>query len=322
MSTHEAIFCNYQYDPLDRLVGTTLLKQDVLQRFYCKSRLTTEVQGLVSHSIFQQDDQILAQQANQAGTVLLLTNRNRSVLHTVNARQQWPIAYSPYGYYPKESGLLSLIGFNGEQPDPFTRYYLLGVGYRAFNPVLMHFNSPDSLSPFGKGGFNSYTYCLGDPVNRIDPTGHAGVWGMLKWIGKKIRLRKPSNVAMAGQRRSSMDESDDWSTRAPLSDSDMNLALGRLTKLHDYPPANPNNFLLQHLSQKKLTPSDHALLITNHSHAPVTTRVKESSMINFHNQYLTSRNREVFAKMANQNLLPGVFMQDLPVDIQDLIRNF
>jgi hypothetical protein len=36
----------------------------------------------------------------------------------------------------------------------------------------MRFYSADSLSPFGKGGLNSYCYCLGDPVNRTDPTGH------------------------------------------------------------------------------------------------------------------------------------------------------
>jgi RHS repeat-associated protein len=68
--------------------------------------------------------------------------------------------------------LTSLLGFNGERPDPVTGHYLLGNGYWAFNPLLMRFNSPDSLSPFGKGGLNSYAYCLGDPVNFMDPTGH------------------------------------------------------------------------------------------------------------------------------------------------------
>lgn len=51
-------------------------------------------------------------------------------------------------------------------------HYLLGQGYRAFNPVLMRFNSPDSFSPFGKEGLNSYSYCVGDPINFKDPVGH------------------------------------------------------------------------------------------------------------------------------------------------------
>lgn len=63
-------------------------------------------------------------------------------------------------------------GFNGELLDDITGHYLLDNGYRAYNPVLMRFNSPDSLSPFGEGGLNAYAYCAGDPVNRSDPSGH------------------------------------------------------------------------------------------------------------------------------------------------------
>jgi RHS repeat-associated protein len=106
-------------------------------------------------------------------TILLATDQQRSVLSALNAHVPHPIAYSPYGHRPAENGLLSLLGFNGELPDPLTGHYHLGKGYRQFNPVLMRFNSPDSLSPFGKGGLNTYCYCLGDPGNRIDPKGHA-----------------------------------------------------------------------------------------------------------------------------------------------------
>jgi RHS repeat-associated protein len=81
------------------------------------------------------------------------------------------VAYSPYGHRENPALMPGLPGFNGEQPDPLTGHYLLGNGYRAFNPVLMRFNSPDSLSPFDGGGLNPYAYCLGDPINRVDPTG-------------------------------------------------------------------------------------------------------------------------------------------------------
>ncbi|EBP4160873.1 RHS repeat-associated core domain-containing protein, partial [Salmonella enterica subsp. enterica] len=77
--------------------------------------------------------------------------------------------WSPYGC-GKDTG--QLPGFNGERRDPVSGAYHLGNGYRAYNPVLMRFNCPDSLSPFGAGGINPYTYCEGDPVNHTDPSGH------------------------------------------------------------------------------------------------------------------------------------------------------
>lgn len=175
-SQNKEVLCTYHYDPLDCLIGLSSAEPNTLQRFYCKSRLTTEIQGLARCSIVQQDDQLLAQQQQRLGvtleTALLATDQQRSVMQTVGGFPL-PIAYSPYGHRRPESGLTSLLGFNGERLDAITGHYLLGNGYRAFNPVLMRFNSPDSLSPVGKGGLNSYAYCLGDPINRSDKTGEA-----------------------------------------------------------------------------------------------------------------------------------------------------
>jgi RHS repeat-associated protein len=175
-STQPILRCRYSYDPLDRLISQLQPDAPAHQRFYCKSRLSTETQGAIGYSIFQKDDLLLAQhkrQNNATESTLLATDLQRSVLRILNSDVQHPIAYSPYGHCRAESGLISLLGFNGERPDPVTGCYLLGNGYRAFNPVLMRFNSPDSFSPFGKGGLNGYAYCAGDPANRADPTGHA-----------------------------------------------------------------------------------------------------------------------------------------------------
>ncbi|WP_156386307.1 RHS repeat-associated core domain-containing protein, partial [Pseudomonas sp. Root562] len=135
----------------------------------------TEIQGELHRSIVQYDDQLLAQQARQGDdrdTTLLNTDLQRSVLHRLKASQPLhPNVYTAYGHHA-QSGLPCLLGFNGERPEPVTGHYLLGNGYRAFNPVLMRFNSPDSWSPFGKGGINPYAYCLGDPINRYDQDGH------------------------------------------------------------------------------------------------------------------------------------------------------
>lgn len=77
--------------------------------------------------------------------------------------------FTPYGYTPRQTGL---IGFNGEYAEPAIGIYLLGLGYRGYQPRLMRLISPDSWSPFGDGGINAYSYCRGNPIERIDPSGH------------------------------------------------------------------------------------------------------------------------------------------------------
>ncbi|MCO8161603.1 RHS repeat-associated core domain-containing protein [Pseudomonas sp. 21LCFQ010] len=93
-------------------------------------------------------------------------------------------------------------GFNGELCDPLTGHYLLGNGYRAYNPVLMRFNSPDSLSPFGEGGLNAYAYCQADPVNRIDPNGHLSVSAIKLWLyGAATAMYSAGTAALASSLR-------------------------------------------------------------------------------------------------------------------------
>ncbi|WP_154232210.1 RHS repeat-associated core domain-containing protein [Pseudomonas syringae] len=183
---HQALLCHYHYDALDRLASCSPAALDSIERFYQKSRLTTEIQGQIQRSLVQSDDQLLAQQTRRAAQIecaLLGTDQQRSVLNTTEHLQ---IAYTPYG---TRHPALDLPGFNGEQPDPVTGHYLLGNGYRAFNPILMRFNSPDSFSPFGEGGINAYAYCAGDPVNRVDPSGHMFVF--LRSFFRFFKTAKP-----------------------------------------------------------------------------------------------------------------------------------
>ena len=124
--------------------------------------------------------------AHTRKTMLLATDQQQSVLNTLDENGPRSIAYTPYGHRSPENGLLSLLGFNGEPPDALTGHYHLGNGYRQFNPVLMRFNSPDSWSPFGDGGLNAYAYCLGDPVNMTDFTGHTPT--LIKYIFRKLGI--------------------------------------------------------------------------------------------------------------------------------------
>ncbi|WP_095081370.1 RHS repeat-associated core domain-containing protein [Pseudomonas sp. Irchel s3h17] len=226
--------CRYHYDPLDRQAGCTLtlLQPATLQHFYCKSRLATEVQGAVGTSLFQHDDQLLAQQRHQndqVDTTLLATDQQRSVLTALDTTRPHPLAYTPYGHRPAESGLLSLLGFNGERPDSVTGHYHLGNGYRQFNPVLMRFNSPDSWSPFGEGGLNAYAYCEGEPVLGSDSSGHFNVIrSFWKGVRNRLGMRTPNEAKKhftAKTTQTSKTDSHNTQHKSPTNNSlDQNLS--------------------------------------------------------------------------------------------------
>ncbi|MCU7239923.1 RHS repeat-associated core domain-containing protein [Pseudomonas peradeniyensis] len=117
-------------------------------------------------------------------SALLAVVQQGSILTRVNpCCLPQSFTYSPYGYHPE---LKITLGFNGERLEPITGHYLLGNGYRAFSPMLMRFNSPDSMSPFADGGLNVYGYCLGDPINGRDPSGHTTVGKILVDNGRKF----------------------------------------------------------------------------------------------------------------------------------------
>lgn len=82
-------------------------------------------------------------------------------------------SYSAYGYAAVINEPV-LLGYAGQLRDPISECYLLGLGHRAYSPILMRFQSPDQLSPFDAGGINCYVYCLGDPLNHVDPSGRNG----------------------------------------------------------------------------------------------------------------------------------------------------
>ena len=217
-SNRATVLCSYHYDALNRVTASAPSAQASVQRFYLKDRLTTEIQGAVQRSIMQHEDQLLAQRERQTTAVqthLLATDQQRSVLNLLDASVRHPLAYTPYGH--RQNGLLSLLGFNGERRDPVTGSYLLGNGYRAFNPVLMRFNSPDSWSPFGEGGLNAYGYCVGDPVNQIDPNGHIS----LPWRLIKQNLSKIAQM----NRRPITEKTPAWTTRhaQPFAGTEINL---------------------------------------------------------------------------------------------------
>ncbi|KXO06765.1 hypothetical protein AKG98_2859 [Moritella sp. JT01] len=89
------------------------------------------------------------------------------------------------------------LGFNGERQDPVTGCYHLGQGYRVYNPRLMRFHAYDSMSPFGRGGTHGYAYCLGDPINQRDPSGHFALLSLL--IGAIVGAVIGAGIAAAAE---------------------------------------------------------------------------------------------------------------------------
>ena len=187
------VLSTYHYDPLNRLTGINSALKPANQRFYCNKRLVTEIQGTVQHSYIQGAHQLLAQQTHdgdQHNSVLFATDRQRSVLKILNTHDIQSAAYTPYGHRRVEHNSSTLLGFNGERIEPATEHYLLGNGYRAFNAVLMRFNSPDTMSPFGKGGINSYAYCRNNPMNLRDDNGHFPLGTYINYAVNRARRLK------------------------------------------------------------------------------------------------------------------------------------
>ncbi|VVN12737.1 hypothetical protein PS662_03935 [Pseudomonas fluorescens] len=114
----------------------------------------------------------------QFRTVLLAADQQNSMLAELAGSLPNSVAYSAYGQQSAQQLIAVHLGFNGELCEIFG-WYFLGKGYRVYNPKFMRFHSPDSWSPFGRGGLNAYVYCGGDPVNFSDRSGHVRLFKSL-----------------------------------------------------------------------------------------------------------------------------------------------
>ncbi|AMZ70283.1 MULTISPECIES: RHS repeat-associated core domain-containing protein [Pseudomonas] len=172
----------YQYDGHDRLISSQEGTQAKSLRLYQGDELSYTVQSAAQTHFFTAADQVLGQHqpGDPSKNLLLFTDANGSVLGECQGAALRAAIYSAYGERSSEEPLLSVRAFNGEVRESSSGWYLLGNGYRAYNPVLMRFHSPDSFSPFGAGGVNPYCYCLGNPIRFKDPTGHVSSVSRMK----------------------------------------------------------------------------------------------------------------------------------------------
>nr|WP_314493399.1 RHS repeat-associated core domain-containing protein [uncultured Pseudomonas sp.] len=121
-------------------------------------------------------------------TLILMTDGSETIMNTKN-RHAAITAYTAYGYDDTDDSPSHSIAFNGQLLINSIKGYLLGQGKRLYSPTLMRFFSPDRYSPFEIGGINAYCYCTNDPINKSDPSGHAGLRSFVPNDRARARVR-------------------------------------------------------------------------------------------------------------------------------------
>ncbi|HDS1748708.1 MULTISPECIES: RHS repeat-associated core domain-containing protein [Pseudomonas] len=172
---------------------------DTAQFFYQNGKLITIKQAAQQHAIFRTGEAPLAESDIKlaGGPALLAIDQSGSVLGRSCNGEREPLVYTAYGHDAANASARAILRFNGQHPTPYG-HYVLGNGYRTYDPALMRFYAPDGLSPFAEGGLNSYMYCNGDPVGKVDPSGHVPVFlkpfrSFYKGIKNKFFGRTPKS---------------------------------------------------------------------------------------------------------------------------------
>lgn len=188
-----------KYDSRNRLTGVCDANGQTLSQYHYDAAgklVCQEVQGKPTYLHYRGDTLIattgesnisyisdgntywgqILQNHEKGEAQLWASDTHESVLAWVDTQKPDAVHYQGYTPYGFSVGATS-IAFNGQWRDTVTGWYHLGNGYRVYNPVLKRFHNPDSWSPFISGEINPYAYCLCDPINRIDPSGHASLSG-------------------------------------------------------------------------------------------------------------------------------------------------
>ncbi|AJC19555.1 RHS repeat domain-containing protein [Pandoraea pulmonicola] len=200
----------YAYDALNRIYRRTQDNHPDATLFFYDGGQLLNLEESQRHTrlipgVAGMQAQYSASSAQNGGAVWLLsTDDMGSVLSVSDGRSIEEHRYGPYGQEVETDGEpISVLAYNGQWRDPVLEGYALGNGYRLFLPGLGRFNAPDAYSPFGAGGFNSYAYCSGDPINYSDPTGHFG-WDDLWDFTNKLSdflggLPSPEQILKEGE---------------------------------------------------------------------------------------------------------------------------
>ncbi len=164
----------YRYDGHGHLIGAKAAGEEEELRRYQGNRLVCTRAGTTELYYLHDGERPLGLQHGKAPAAprLYWTNMANSVIAESAQADLKDANYTAWGDTPESLALTGLLAFNGEVREWLMGWYLLGRGYRAYNPGLMRFHSPDELDQEDVG-INPYLYCNGNPVMWRDPTGHA-----------------------------------------------------------------------------------------------------------------------------------------------------
>lgn len=220
--------------------------------------------------------------------------------------------YTVYGFSATAQRARTALGFNGEHLLAHTSLYILGSGYRAFNPSLLRFYSADSLSPFGDGGINSYAYCSGDPVNQIDPTGHAS---FLYTLLRSARFFPKIQLPRRGP-------------ELKLPTQPTTLAPKHFSKARLQDMSYSENQYLFRISKSELNDAKRAIMSASSEATAATATKRFISLENRHHQIaeglntkITSRHAHVIQQMTEQNLYRPKMKMRFNSELLHLIRD-
>lgn len=161
-------------------MSVTTMRLQALKLFYKGSKLSVLHTSGAHHTVVSANHQNLCETNSKTAQKRLLATDAQDSTVAINSQGQTTIAYSPFGKDSYSLGSSLLSRFTGQSLLASGIGYLLGNGHRLFNPGIMRFHSPDSLSPFDRGGINAYAYCANDPINRVDPSGKS-FRSIFKW---------------------------------------------------------------------------------------------------------------------------------------------
>uniref|UniRef100_A0A0N5ACH7 Tox-SHH domain-containing protein n=1 Tax=Syphacia muris TaxID=451379 RepID=A0A0N5ACH7_9BILA len=202
----------YTYDSLNRLTQVNTKTGDIQKNRYDGEGLRAELEenGQLVRFLFHNGGVVLEEPAGGAvvryirgydlissdstaaktyyhytsdnlGSITHITDGEGNVLNRYG--------YDAFGNFTeKEEIIQNRFYYTGEQHDPITSQYYLRA--RFYNPVIGRFLNEDTY--YGDG-LNLYAYCDNNPVNYVDPSGHA----CTKKTGKKI---KPYDIVDYGDK--------------------------------------------------------------------------------------------------------------------------